>query len=159
MRIACLQFAPQLANVDHNIERADAILERADPQDIDLLVLPELAFSGYNFKSLGHISPHLELKDAGISAAWSRQAALKYDSVVVTGYPERVDPKDGWPTDPKYYNSAIIMDGDGDAVGNYRKSHLYYTDETWALEGRSGFYTANVHPVGRMALGICMDIK
>ncbi|OAA75769.1 amidase [Akanthomyces lecanii RCEF 1005] len=159
MRIACLQFAPQLAEVDQNIERADAILERADPQDIDLLVLPELAFSGYNFKSLGHISPHLELTEAGISTAWSRQAALKYDCVVVTGYPEKIDPLECWPSDPEYYNSAIIVDGDGDVVGNYRKSHLYYTDETWALEGRRGFYTGQVQGLGNMVLGICMDIN
>lgn len=159
MRIACLQFAPQLAEVDHNIERADAILDRADPQDIDLLVLPELAFSGYNFKSLGHISPHLELGDAGITAAWSRQAALRYDCVVVAGYPEKIDPVKSWPADPEYYNSAIIMDGDGDVVGNYRKSHLYYTDETWALEGPSGFWTGHVQPLGHMVVGICMDIN
>ncbi|KAJ3496866.1 hypothetical protein NLG97_g2346 [Lecanicillium saksenae] len=159
MRIACLQFAPQLGEVDHNIERADAILERADPQDIDLLVLPELAFSGYNFKSLGHISPHLELSEGGISAAWSRQAALKYDCVVVAGYPEKIDPVESWPADPEYYNSAIIMDGEGDVAGNYRKSHLYYTDETWALEGRRGFYTGHVQGVGHMVLGICMDIN
>ncbi|KAM3504216.1 hypothetical protein MY10362_003708 [Beauveria mimosiformis] len=159
MRIACLQYAPQLAETDRNVERADAILDRADPQDIDLLVLPELAFSGYNFKSLSHISPHLELGETGITAAWSRQAALKYDCAVVAGYPEKVDPVHSWPADPEYYNSAIIIDGDGDIVGNYRKSHLYYTDETWALEGRDGFYTGHVRGLGHLVLGICMDIN
>ncbi|PMB68759.1 Protein N-terminal amidase [Beauveria bassiana] len=159
MRIACLQFAPQLAETDRNVERADAILDRADPQDIDLLVLPELAFSGYNFKSLGHISPHLELAKTGITATWSRQAALKYGCAVVAGYPEKVDPGRSWPADPEYYNSAIIIDGDGDVVGNYRKSHLYYTDETWALEGGGGFYTGHVRGLGHLVLGICMDIN
>jgi len=46
MKIACLQFAPAVADVDANIEVADAILEKADPDDLDLLVLPELAFTG-----------------------------------------------------------------------------------------------------------------
>ena len=49
MRIACLQFAPQVGRVSDNIARADAILSEADPDDLDgldLLVLPELAFSG-----------------------------------------------------------------------------------------------------------------
>lgn len=46
MRIACLQFAPQLGDVDQNLNRADAVLSKANPKDIDLLVLPELAFSG-----------------------------------------------------------------------------------------------------------------
>ncbi|KAM3475880.1 hypothetical protein MY8738_007192 [Beauveria namnaoensis] len=159
MRIACLQFAPQLAAIEGNVERADAILSRADPQDIDLLVLPELAFSGYNFKSLGQISPHLELGEFGITAAWSRQVALKYDCAVIAGYPEKIDPVHSWPADPEYYNSAIIIDGDGSVVGNYRKSHLYYTDETWALEGRDGFFTGHVRGLGQLVVGICMDIN
>lgn len=159
MRIACLQFAPLVGETNENIERADAILERADPQDIDLLVLPELALSGYNFKTLAQISPHLEPCETGITAAWSRQAALKHNCVVVTGYPERVDREEGLASDSQHYNSAMIMDGDGDIVGNYRKSHLYYTDETWALEGGRGFYAGRVHGLGLMVVGICMDIK
>ena len=46
MRIGCLQFAPQLGDVDNNLNRADSVLSKANPKDLDLLVLPELAFSG-----------------------------------------------------------------------------------------------------------------
>ena len=46
MRIACLQFNPELGKHPENITRADALLQAASPQDIDLLVLPELAFTG-----------------------------------------------------------------------------------------------------------------
>lgn len=46
MRIGCLQFAPQVGDVNNNLNRADAVLNRADPDSLDLLVLPELAFSG-----------------------------------------------------------------------------------------------------------------
>lgn len=46
MRIACLQFAPDLGKVAENTARADKILEEASLADLDLLVLPELAFSG-----------------------------------------------------------------------------------------------------------------
>ena len=49
MKIACLQFAPQVGDVDNNLNRADAVLNKATAEDldgIDLLVLPELAFSG-----------------------------------------------------------------------------------------------------------------
>lgn len=38
--------APKVGDVDANIEAADAILEKADPNDLGLLVLPELAFTG-----------------------------------------------------------------------------------------------------------------
>lgn len=46
MRVACLQFAPLVGDVENNIALADAILEAANPEDLDLLVLPEMAFSG-----------------------------------------------------------------------------------------------------------------
>lgn len=49
MKIACLQFAPQVGDIDNNLNRADSVLAKANPDDLeglDLLVLPELAFTG-----------------------------------------------------------------------------------------------------------------
>lgn len=52
MRIGCLQFAPNVGDVDNNIRRADQVLSRAKQDDLynlDMIVLPELAFSGKFF--------------------------------------------------------------------------------------------------------------
>lgn len=57
MRIATLQFAPQLGDVEGNIKRADRLLKLTGENDRpeepgiealkpDILVLPEMAFSG-----------------------------------------------------------------------------------------------------------------
>ena len=46
MRIACLQFAPQVGETNHNLNQADSVLSTCNPRDLDLLVLPEMAFSG-----------------------------------------------------------------------------------------------------------------
>lgn len=115
--------------------------------------------AGYNFKSLQHISPCFENAGSGISSLWARTAALKYDCTVVVGYPEKADVSAKWPASPEYYNSALVVDGDGDVIGNYRKSFLYYTDETWALEGTDGFFQAEIPALGNVALGICTDLK
>ncbi|KAI1214735.1 carbon-nitrogen hydrolase [Annulohypoxylon truncatum] len=159
MKIACLQFAPQVGDVDNNLNRADAILNKANPQDLDLLVLPELAVTGYNFRSLRDISPFLEPTGAGISSVWARTTALKYNCTTIVGYPEKMDVSRQWPTSPEYYNSALMVNQDGDTIGHYRKTHLYYTDETWALEG-SGFFRGRLPGIkGNVAMGICMDIN
>ncbi|CAL3965844.1 unnamed protein product [Diplocarpon coronariae] len=155
MRIACLQFAPQVGDVDNNLNRADAVLNRANPRDLDLLVLPELAFSGYNFKSLQQISPYLEPTAAGITSLWARTTALKYDCVVTAGYPEKVDISPRWPASPEYYSSAITVNAEGETIANYRKSFLYHADETWALEGPDGFYDGEIDGLGNVAMGIC----
>jgi protein N-terminal amidase len=69
--------------------------------------------------------------------------------VVAVGYPEKVDSKP-----PEYYNAAIIANSNGETVANYRKSFLYYTDETWALEG-PGFFNGEIEGLGNTAMGIC----
>ncbi|KAK3308890.1 carbon-nitrogen hydrolase [Chaetomium strumarium] len=162
MRIACLQFAPRVGDIENNLDRADAVLHKANADELDgldLLVLPELAFTGYNFKSLKHISPFFEEADSGITSLWARTTALKYDCTVVVGYPEQVDVSAKWPASPEFYNSAIVVNGDGDSIGNYRKSFLYYTDETWALEGADGFFSGEIPRLGSVALGICTDLN
>ncbi|KAI0852298.1 carbon-nitrogen hydrolase [Daldinia vernicosa] len=161
MRIGCLQFAPKLGDVNNNLNRADAVLSKANPENLDLLCLPELAFSGYNFKSLQQISPFLEPQGSGVTALWARTVALKYNCVTIVGYPESCDVKAKWPTGPEYYNSAIVVNGEGETIGNYRKSFLYYTDETWALEGGEGFWQGVIPGLGNRntSLGICMDIN
>lgn len=74
---------------------------------------------------------------------------------MVVGYPEKVDVSPRWPTSPEYYNSSIVVDGDGQTIANYRKSFLYAIDETWALEGKDGFFKGNLPGLGRTAMGIC----
>ncbi|KAF4780479.1 N-terminal amidase [Colletotrichum scovillei] len=158
MRIGCLQFAPQVGDVDNNLNRADSVLNKANPDDLDLLVLPELAFSGYNFKSLQQISPFLEHSGSGITSLWARTTALKYNCTVLAGYPEKVDVSQNWPTSPEYYNAAIVVNEEGETIANYRKSFLYYTDETWALEG-DGFFDGYLPGLGNTSIGICMDLN
>ncbi|KAI0532428.1 carbon-nitrogen hydrolase [Xylaria digitata] len=159
MRIGCLQFAPQVGDIDDNINRADAVLSKANPENLDLLVLPELAFAGYNFKSLQEISPFLEPQGSGISALWARDVALRLNCVVTIGYPEKEDVEAKWPTSPEYYNSVIAVNADGETIAHYRKNFLYYTDETWALEGQEGFYGGYIPQLGNTSMGICMDIN
>lgn len=47
------------------------------------------------------------------------------------------------------------MNSEGETIANYRKSFLYYTDETWALEGPDGFYDGEIEGLGNVAMGIC----
>lgn len=108
--------------------------------------------TGYNFHSLQHIFPHLEPTAAGITSLWARITALKHNCIVAAGYPEKVDISKKGPT-PEYYNSVIMVSSEGETIANYRKSFLYYTDETWALEG-NGFYSGLIEGLGEVAMGI-----
>ncbi|EEP79361.1 predicted protein [Uncinocarpus reesii 1704] len=123
-------------------------------RELDLLVLPELAFTGYNFSSLEHIKPYLEPTGSGPSANWARSTARRLGCVVCVGYPElhasalspleqtssleKAENEDGQIEARKRFNSLLIVDPSGDILLNYQKRFLYYTDEPWALEGENG---------------------
>jgi predicted amidohydrolase len=53
MRIAALQFCPVLGDVAVSIDRAERLLYKDESrlQNLDLLVLPELAFTGMCVRS------------------------------------------------------------------------------------------------------------
>lgn len=115
-----------------------------------MLIVP-----GYNFESLEHIYPYLEPTTAGISSKWAKTAALKYNCVVAVGYPEKTDGSLEDTEPAKLYNSAIIVHPQGTVASNYRKTFLYYTDDTWAQEGPDGFFSDEIEGLGSTAVGIC----
>ncbi|KAF2719568.1 N-terminal asparagine amidohydrolase-like protein [Polychaeton citri CBS 116435] len=175
MRIATLQFAPSLGQVQDNIKRANDILDSSRPTHLDLLVLPELAFAGYNFANSEAIAPYLEpntappaqprLASLGPSVRWAIDTAERLGCHVTVGYPETTTASEG---SRRNYNSSVTVNPAGRVVANYRKSFLYYTDETWADEGtasseqqRGAFLCTQLPnlcnaPVG---FGICMDMN
>ncbi|KAK3117318.1 hypothetical protein LTR53_001435 [Teratosphaeriaceae sp. CCFEE 6253] len=164
MRIATLQFFPALGAVEANIHRANTILAAADLTHVDLLVLPELAFSGYNFPSLEAIEPFLEPTTAGISTQWAIATARRLSCHIIVGYPER-DTSRGTEVN---YNATVTVSPTGEVLANYRKSFLYYTDDKWAAEGTwTPLTTARAEPffreplgtLGLVGHGICMDIN
>ncbi|KAL7269057.1 hypothetical protein RUND412_008294 [Rhizina undulata] len=161
MRIACLQFNPQLGDIAHNLQRAETIISRAAPIDINLLILPEMAFSGYNFTSPHEINFHLEPTAAGPSAVWARSMAKRLGCYVVLGYPEYCAHS---PSSPQgftsKYNSAVLVSPQGNVLANYRKHHLFTTDELWAEEGKEGFFAESIPGcLGNVSMGICMDLN
>ncbi|KAL8759486.1 MAG: hypothetical protein Q9199_000707, partial [Rusavskia elegans] len=164
MKIATLQFSPRLGLVNENIGQADSILSSSSSSlhDIDLLVLPELAFIGYNHSSLQSITPYLEPTSAGPSTQWAIRTARRLECLVTVGYPELVSPTPPPPStlqptmlnlgpEPERYytltayNSTVTVNPLGETVAHYRKTHLYYTDEVWAQESPEGFTTAELN--------------
>lgn len=103
------------------------------PGAVDLVVLPEMALSGYVFTSPSHVAPFLEPARIGPSALFSRALATRLRCHVVCGYPER--PADGAPPDARGFNAAVVVGPTGEVLHNYRKSFLYETDKAWAAEG------------------------
>lgn len=169
MKIAVLQFVPLKGNIKGSIAKVEKLIQSLRPGDVDLLVLPELAFAGYNFSSLDSIKPHLEHAQTGPTGVWAKQTAQRLRSIVTVGYAETTFKESTAAGDSSQenvdrkmnFNSNIAYGPDGSMIAHYRKHFLYMVDESWCVEGSDRFYAGNYPaPVSqRVAMGICMDIN
>jgi len=147
-RIALAQVAPQLGDLDANLEIVRDAIARADAEGAALTVLPELALTGYFLQDL---VPEVAMRrDDPRIADLGR---TRPDMLVAVGFVEETD-------DHRYANSAALLRG-GKLVGLHRKVYL----PTYGLfdEGRftrpgERIRTHEVGPpIGRIGLSVCED--
>lgn len=157
LRVALVQFSPVLGKVDANIAKVKNLLSEVK-KDIDLLVLPELSLTGYNFPSPTEIEPYLETSGSGPTYKLASELSLKYKCTTVIGYPEKHQ--------KTTYNSALVVDEKGDILHNYRKTHLYETDYTWGCtenpDRTFASFSLKLGPERKSVttnIGICMDLN
>lgn len=148
MRVAAVQFKATKGDVDGSRSRLAALADEAAAQ-ADLVVLPEMAATGYIFEAREGVETVAEPAE-GPTAAALGDVARRHGSWVVCGFPER--------DAGHLYNSAMVVAPDGTLATVYRKSLLFEADEHWARPG-DGAYTCIATPAGRFAVGICMDLN
>ncbi len=147
-RVATVQFNPQLGKQTENVERLLNLVEEAAHQGARLIVLPEMATTGYCWNSREEIAPYVEAVP-GPTTARFHELAVRYDCYIACGLPE-VDP-----TTNVYYNTLVLVGPQG-LIGSYRKIHSYLAEPRWARDGDQGFPVWET-PLGRLAGVICMD--
>lgn len=147
VRIACIQFAPTFGEVDANVARTAALIGEAADAGARIVVLPELANTGYVFRSRAEAFDLAEAVPGGQSTrAWSKIAAER-DLIVVAGIAERAG--------DRLYNSAVVLGPDG-PIGVYRKLHLWDAENLWFEAGDLGVPVFDTRH-GRLSVAICYD--
>mmetsp|Transcript_15264 Transcript_15264/g.18872 ORF Transcript_15264/g.18872 Transcript_15264/m.18872 type:complete len:308 (+) Transcript_15264:39-962(+) len=186
MKVACVQFEPVHGDTTASLAKAEELVAKklGDHTNtntmVDLLIFPEMAFTGYLFRNPEHIFPLAECVDGDVDEGscetftWCSRIARKYKCGVCAGFPRKErnnnnDPKGNGNGNeksiPKLFNSMMVVDPDGALLCVYDKHHLYEADEKWACEGYrfkeinlNWLKRKNGDPV-RAGLGICMDIN
>jgi predicted amidohydrolase len=148
--VACCQLELAIGAVAANREAGRAAIVEAASQGAQVVVLPELASSGYVFEDEAEARHLAEPLDGQTVTAWHELAAA-HDLVIVGGICER-DPGEARPR-----NSAVVVDRDG-VRAVYRKAHL------WDREGLVFAAGAQPPPVldtayGRIAVIVCYDLE
>lgn len=146
-KIALIQFDVKIRDVRGNLDRA---LEAIDalPPDTDLAVLPEMFTTGFDYDCIRREAEPLE---GDVMDALSR-AARKKDLWLVGGsIPER----DG----DCIYNTAVLLDSDGEIEGVYRKTHLFPLMGEDANLCPGDDIPVFSTPFGTVGLQICYDLR
>ena len=142
-----------------NMKKLEVSLAKYSPEDkIDVLLFPEMVFSGYHFKDSADIEPFLEECGKGPTFSLCSKYAKSLNSYVICGYPEL----DLSGNSKKLYNSAYVIARDGSLLLNYRKHHLYEVDHRWASEGPEFKALTLTNSQGKnfkAVVAICMDLN
>ena len=143
-RIGYIQFAPVLGDVAANRDRIAAVL---DGVSADLVVLPELAFTGYCMRNRETVLSLAEEPGDSRSVDLLSDLCREGGFHAVAGFAERAG--------DRTYNSAVLVGPEG-LVAVYRKIHLF------GFEGRlfdPGPEPPTVCDIGGLKVGmmICFD--
>jgi len=146
LRVAQIQYAPALgdeeASMDNFRELIFSTRHRAD-----LIVLPELANSGYNFADRNQALSCAESVEESEFIDWLRRWALMHETNIVTGFLE----KDG----DKLYNSSVYINKRGKKEV-YRKVHLFMNEKNIFDKGDKGFPVFDMDEY-KLGMLVCFD--
>ena len=150
VRVAVVQFDPQVGtqNRPGNLKNSLELALQAVRRGANLIVLPELANTGYLFANRQDAFDHAEpVPDGPSTRAWI-DFAVQHQVYLVAGLAER--------DDMQLFDTAVLLGPDG-FIGMYRKAHLWNQEKLWFSPGDLGFPVFET-PIGRIGLLICWDI-
>lgn len=144
MKVGFLQTSPVFGKKEENIDTA---LAKINPLDADLVVLPELFSTGYQFTSKEETLALAEIVPDGQTTRVLINLSKEKDLYIVAGLSEREN--------GRCYNSAVLVGPHG-FIGCYRKLHLFYNEKNWFEPGN---VELNVYDIGLAKIGImiCFD--
>jgi predicted amidohydrolase len=139
------QFCPVRCDVAQNVKAVRRLLRGVRAE---VMVLPELANSGYQYANPSELAPFAEdASGRGPFLSGLRELARESRGVIVAGFAEAAP--------EGLYNSAALVDGDG-VCQVYRKTHLFQDEQDLFLPGDTGFQVLDYHGV-RIGTMICFD--
>lgn len=150
VKAAAIQFDPQvgLENKDKNLRRAVELIGEAADRGATLIVLPELAGTGYGFDNREEAYAHAEQVPSGeTTQAWTTLARER-GLYIVGGIAE----SDG----VRLFDTAVLIGPDG-FIGKYRKTHLWNREKLIFTPGDLGLPVFETR-IGRIGLLVCWDI-
>jgi N-carbamoylputrescine amidase len=147
-RVAVAQLELLPGAVEANRARTVAAIEEAAGQGAELVILPELASSGYLLATAEAVAAAAETIPGPATEAW-QDAAARTGAVVVGGICERAG--------GQMFNSVAVVDASG-VRSVYRKLHLFDEEQVLFSPGDCGLPVVDL-PFGRIGVVVCYDLR
>ena len=144
MRVGYFQFNPVFGEVSRNL---DLVTARLETVEADLIVLPELFATGYQFLSKEEVLGLAEPVPDGPTTKRLEDLARGRGLTIVAGLPERAG--------AHCFNSAVMV-GQKGFIGCYRKTHLFFEETLFFTPGDSGFHVWDIG-CAKVGVMICFD--
>lgn len=145
MKLAIIQFAPIFGDVKSTMFNLSSLLEKV--KEADLVVLPELANSGYNFNSRKEAFDLAETANDSVFLSFLQEKCKLYGFTIASGFAE----KEGG----DLFNSSVLLDADG-IIGIYRKLHLFMKEKTIFSQGNLALPIFEIHGI-KVGMLVCFD--
>lgn len=144
---AACQYAPNVGDPEGNLELSEIWIRRAAGAGAGLIVLPELASSGYTFQSQAEAAACAQPRTGPTLSRWA-ELCRELGVHLVAGFAEAEG--------ERRFNSAALLAPEG-LVGVYRKAHLFNDEKSYFQPGDSGFL---VFPLPGLRVGVlvCYDL-
>lgn len=144
MKVGFYQFRPLFGKIEKNCQK---ILSALDNVDADLIVLPELALSGYYFKDKNEALKYAEDPASSRHLDLLISLANKNNIHLVIGFAEKCG--------KQCFNSAALIGPDG-IKHIYRKVHLFNEEKFCFDPGDTPFIVNDINGV-KIGMMICFD--
>ncbi|MHB1285062.1 MAG: nitrilase-related carbon-nitrogen hydrolase [Leptospirales bacterium] len=152
IKVALVQNGPTFGDVSGNLSRVRSLLATRREPSLDLVVLPELFSSGYQFISRQEAMDLGEYdgtggEKPGETVAFLKDLSRETGGWVVGGVPLR--------RGDRVFNSSIVAN-EGTIRAIYDKTHLFEAENRWFDQGEGPLCLVET-PFGTMGVMICFD--
>lgn len=150
LKVACLQVsAREYEDRYENKENILRIIDKAADSHPQLMVLPECAYPAYYISPL-IVKNSLEFQKSTLELITEvKQRAKLYKCYIALGIVETDLIKN------IFYNSALLINPEGQEIGRFRKSYLWHFDSRWFCAGEQ--YPVIKTEFGKIGMFICSD--
>ncbi len=146
-----LQFTPKSGDKEFNLQKVSQMISQYCDKKLDLIILPEFFSTGICDDAFINFP---EDTKGGVVVKFLSAVAKRFNTNIICGtVSEKVE--------DKLYNTAFVLNRNGEIIGKYRKIHLYNF-----FGGNEGTYTDAGNDIlvvdldfAKVGVSVCFDIK